>query len=210
MRSILDTVNIIPSDEKLLTDHPEINKVTEDMELKLPSQPHSETTEFAIFRTQEDLEGAVNHLVENGYTHSELSTFTSHKGSLLDHRGSLKESKIGEGLLLGIIVGALSGAIYGWSTDYQFFTPFRAFPMPRFFSLVLLAVVWGFVGGVLGLLIGRSIPEYKEEKYETNLENGTILLMVKVAEAARARLARRVFKAHGGESISPEQMRKAS
>lgn len=210
MRSILDALNIIPSDEKIVSEHPEFNKVTEDMELKKADQPAHELTEFSVFHDQAKLKDAVSTLVENGFLHSEISTYVSHDGNLLDHRGALKESKLGEGLLLGVVVGVISGAIFGFGTGQEFFTPFRAIPMPRFFSLVLFSVIWGFIGGVLGALIGRSIPEYQEEKYETSLPSGSMLVIVKVLEPEHAQTARRILEEYGGQTVNPEQLRKAA
>lgn len=200
----------MPSDEKITSNHPEFNKVTEDMEQKKPRQPDLELTEFSVFHDQEKLKDGVSALVENGFLHSEISTYTSHDGNLLDHRGGLKESKLGEGLLLGVAVGIVGGAIFGFSTGQEFFTPFRAIPVPRFFSLVLFSVIWGFIGGVIGALIGRSIPEYREEKYETTLPSGDMLVIVKVLEPEHALTARRILSEHGGKPISPESLRKAA
>lgn len=210
MRSILDALNIIPSDEKILTRHPEFNQISESWELKPRLQQETETAEFAVFHDKASLEGAVDHLVRDGFLHSEIYTFVSHEGSLLDHRGGLKESKLGEGLVLGVLIGVTAGAIFGWLTGYGFNTPFRAIEIPRFFSLFLWAVIWGFIGGKLGALIGRSIPEYKESSYETNLPDGTILVILKVVEPERAEQARTVVKAHGGQIVSPEEIRKAA
>jgi hypothetical protein len=210
MRTILDYLNIKPTDEKLLSGNPKFNKVSEDMELKRPRQQDLEVSEFSVFRDEAKLKEAVSTLWENGFLPNEISTYTSHEGSLLDHSGALKESKLGEGLLLGITIGIVSGALFGWLSGYEFFTPFRAIPIPRFFSLVLFSVIWGFVGGVVGALVGRSIPEYKEETYETKLKSGEMLVIVKTTEHARVRIARRILRDHGGVSIVPEKIRKAS
>lgn len=210
MRSVLDVLNMVPSDEKILTQNPEFNQVTEGMELKPRLQQEMETTEFAVFRDKATLEGAVDHLVREGFLHSEIYTFVSHDGNLLDHSGGLKESKLGEGLIFGVVIGVTAGALFGWLTGYGFSTPFTSVAMPRFFSLLLFAVIWGFIGGMLGALIGRSIPEYQESKYETNLPDGTILLILKIAGEARAALAHQVLKAHGAELVTPDQIRRAA
>lgn len=209
MRTILDALNIKPTDEKILSDHPKFNKVTEDMEGKRPREQEYEMTVFSLFSDEAKLKNAVSTLWENGFGTSEISTYTSHDGNLLDHIGGLKESKLGEGLLLGITLGIVGGAIFGFASGYEFFTPFRQFPMPRFFNLVLFSVIWGFIGGVLGALIGRSIPEYQEKEYETILAEGSMLVLVKTTDHGRARIARRILGDHGGMIISPEQIRKA-
>src|SRR5690554_3312092 len=142
MRTILDYLNIKPTDEKILTANPRFHKASEDMELKQPEQQAFEMTEFTVFRDEARLKEAVSTLVENGFLHSEISTYVSHDGSLLDHKGKLKESKLGEGLLLGIAIGSVAGALFGLLSSSEFFTPFRAVPIPRFFSMVLFAVIW--------------------------------------------------------------------
>ncbi len=210
MRSILDVLNILPSDEELLTRNPQFNQVTEGMELKPRLQQELESTQFATFTDKAQLEEVVQHLVKDGFLHSEIYTFVAKGGSLLDHPGNLKESKMGEGLLFGVAIGVAAGAIFGWLTGLGFSTPFLTVPIPRFFSLVVGAVIWGFIGGIFGTLIGRSIPEYKESRYETNLPDGTILLVLKVFEPVRARLARSILHAHGAKLVKPEEIRKAA
>lgn len=210
MRTILDALNIKPIDEKLMTDHPEFNKVSESMEGKRSWEQEFEKTEFSLFSDEAKLKDAVSTLWENGFATKQISTYTSHDGNLLDHIGGLKESKLGEGLLLGISIGIVGGAIFGWASGYEFFTPFRSIPIPRFFNLVLFSVIWGFIGGVLGALIGRSIPEYQEAEYETLLAEGSMLVLVKSVDPERAVIARRILTEHGGVSIAPEQIRKAS
>jgi hypothetical protein len=209
MRTILDYINIKPTDEKILTENPKFNKVSDDMELKRPQQQDFEMTEFSLFQDEAKLKDAVSTLWENGFSTTQISTFTSHDGNLLDHFGELKESKLGEGLLLGITIGIVAGGIFGWASGYEFFTPFRSLPIPRFFNLLLFSVIWGFIGGVLGALIGRSIPEYQEKEYETRLAEGTMLVLVKTTDHGRARIARRILTDHGGRCITPDQIRKA-
>ncbi len=210
MRTVLDYLNIKPTDEKLLTENPEFNKVSDNMEGKRPNEQNFEMTEFSIFNDEKKLKDAVSRLWDNGFQTSEISTYTSHDGNLLDHFGGLKESKLGEGLLLGVSIGIVGGAIFGFISGTEFFTPFRAISIPRFFNLVLFSVIWGFVGGVIGALVGRSIPEYKEEEYETILAEGSMLVLVKTTDPTHARFARRILQQHGGISIAPEKLRVAA
>ena len=92
MRTILDAVNIKPTDEKLLTESPEFNGVTEDMEMKSPGFADQELSEFSLFSDEAKLKNAVSILWENGFPTNQISTYTAHDGNLLDHFGELKES----------------------------------------------------------------------------------------------------------------------
>jgi len=73
----------------------------------------------------------------------------------------------------------------------------------------LLSTLAGFgggaaLGGVLGALAGASMPDYEIEFTRKHLENGHILVAVKVPDKNKADQVRDLFKAHGAIDTDEE------
>src|SRR5579862_4530474 len=138
------------------------------------------TAAFGIYRTQGDVEYAVDALRADGFRNTDISVL------LPDNQGTKdfaveKNTKAPEGTAAGATTGAVVGGTLGWLAGIG------ALAIPGIGPLIaagpivaaLTGVgVGGAVGGITGALIGMGIPEYEAKRYEGRIKEGGILLSV--------------------------------
>lgn len=162
------------------------------------------TAVFGIYRTQAQVEQAVERLQADGFRPTDISLLYPQNVGTKDLAHE-KSSKAPEGTATGAASGALLGGTLGWLVGIG------ALAIPGLGPLVAAGPIvaalagagaGGAVGGVAGALIGMGIPEYEAKRYEGLVKNGGILLSVHADDAEWTRKAKDLLKNTGAEDVS--------
>jgi hypothetical protein len=196
--SSLDLVNLKPTDEKLNSAQPAFKKLSQDMNGLTKEEQKTEKRAYAVFRNEASLDKAVQQLLKLGITGRRMLTYNCEQGNFLDHPEALIESKLGEGAIAGGLIGLVIGAICGFTGLVGFGEAAGLVAFQNPFEGFAVCVAFGLIGGVLGAMIGRLIPQYKVEAYETALPDGCILLIVKDVTGELMGSVRGDVEAQGG------------
>jgi hypothetical protein len=119
--------------------------------------------------------------------------------------GHRKATKAPEGVVVGGGAGVMAGAALGW------FAGIGTLTIPGLESLAAAgplvaafagAGLVGTIGGLVGALIGRGMPEYEAKRYEGRVRKGGILLSVHCDDSMWARRAREVLGRTAAEDVA--------
>ncbi|MBY0099188.1 general stress protein [Mesobacillus maritimus] len=135
-----------------------------------------------IYDREEQAVGAVEELKSQGYHQEEISMITNNR-EMLEKLGIDKptRSKMNEGAKTGAATGSLIGGLAGLLAG------FGAFTIPGIGPIlaagpIAAAFVGGSagigVGGITGALIGLGIPEEEANRYEKEMQQEKILVIV--------------------------------
>jgi hypothetical protein len=151
---------------------------------------------LVVFERQADFDLAMPELLRQGFRSAEISVVKNHDGNLLED--TLKyATRTLEGAVLGVLLGVITGAVLG---AFAGFAP-DIFADDPLAAAVSGAVVCGMLGGCLGGIIGLGIPQYRFDKYETNLSGDSVLVRIKAPGADRGKLAKSILESFGGISV---------
>jgi hypothetical protein len=162
------------------------------------------TAAFGIYRTQAEIEYAVDLLRAEGFRNTDISVLLPENKGTKDF-AVRKSTKAPEGTATGATTGALVGGTLGWLAGIG------ALAVPGVEPLiaagpVLAALtgvgVGGAIGGFGGALVGMGIPEYEAKRYEGKIKNGNILLSVHTEDSKERDRAKKILEAGGAEDIS--------
>ena len=159
---------------------------------------------FAIFRSREAVEEAVEALQAGGFRSTDISVlFPENEGTKdLAHE---KHTKAPEGAAAGTVTGGAIGGILGGLIGIGLIA------IPGLGPLVaagpIIAALTGVgsgtvVGGVIGALVGLGIPEYEAKRYEGKLREGNILISVHVDNRDEEKLAKEILTRNRAEDVS--------
>jgi Protein of unknown function (DUF3341) len=162
------------------------------------------TAAFGIYRTQGDVEYAVDLLRAEGFRNTDISVLFPENSGTKDFAVE-KNTKAPEGTAAGATTGAVVGGTLGWLAGIG------ALAIPGIGPLIaagpivaaLTGVgVGGAVGGITGALIGMGIPEYEAKRYEGRVKEGGILLSVHCDSSDWTKKAKLILERSGATDIS--------
>ncbi len=159
---------------------------------------------FGIYRTQTEVERAVDSLKDAGFSHSDISVLMPKSDSTQDFAHK-KDTKAPEGATTGATTGAVLGGGLGWLVGIGALAipgvgPFIA--AGPIMAALAGASVGGALGGVTGALVGMGIPEYEAKRYEGFVKDGGILLSVHSENSDDTARAKKILEATGARDIA--------
>lgn len=161
-----------------------------------------------MFRDRESTENAYNTLQERGYTNDEINLVMSDETREKHFSGDLVETEIGtkaaegagKGSAIGGTVGAIAGVIAAIGTSLAI--PGLGIVIAGPIAAGLAgAGAGGITGGVIGALVGSGIPEARAKLYESEIENGNIVMGVKPRTIEDAKYFENNWRTNRGEDI---------
>jgi len=162
------------------------------------------TAVFGIYATVGQAERAVDALVADNFSNSDVSVLMPDSQSTKDFAHE-KNTKAPEGTTTGVAAGGTIGGTLGLLAGIGALAipgvgPFIA-AGPIMGALAGLGV-GGAVGGLVGALVGMGIPEYEAKRYEGRVKDGGVLLSVHCDTSAEIARAKDVLKRTGAEDIA--------
>ena len=159
---------------------------------------------FGLFRTQEQVENAVEDLKTAGFRNTDVSVLMPENVGTKE-LGHEKHTKAPEGATTGAASGALLGGALGWLAGIGALAipgvgPFLA-AGPIVAALAGVGAV-GALGGVTGALVGSGIPEYEAKRFEGRIKHGSILLSIHCDSEEWVKRAKSVLLKAGAEDIA--------
>jgi hypothetical protein len=162
------------------------------------------TAVYGIYQSASHAEGAVEALLQGGFTHDDISV-------LMPDRDGTREfahdnaTKAPEGAATGAATGGAVGGTLGLLAGIGALAipgvgPFIA-AGPIVGALAGLGA-GGAVGGLVGALVGMGIPEYEAKRYEGRVNDGGVLLSVHASTSERVTLGEEILERSGAEDIS--------
>src|ERR1700716_1903370 len=123
---------------------------------------------FGLYRTQLQVEEAVESLKAAGFRNTDISVLLPENAGSKD-LGHEKHTKAPEGAAAGASSGAILGGALGWLVGIGALAipgvgPFLA-AGPIVVALAGVGAV-GTLGGITGALVGTGMPEYEAIRYE--------------------------------------------
>src|SRR5580765_1924305 len=162
------------------------------------------TSVFGIYSSVTQAELAVDALVADGFTNSDVSVLMADNQSSREFAHE-KNTKAPEGTTTGVAAGGAIGGTLGLLAGIG------AIAIPGVGPLIAAGPIMatlaglgagGAVGGVLGALTGLGLPEYEAKRYEGRVKNGGVLLSVHCDTSEQISRAKVVLKDSGAEDIS--------
>jgi hypothetical protein len=161
------------------------------------------TSAFGLYRTQADVEYAVDLLRAEGFRKTDISVLLPENQGTKDFAME-KSTKAPEGTATGANTGAVVGGALGWLAGIG------ALAIPGVGPLIvagpmlaaLTGVRGGAIGGVGGALIGIGIPEYEAKRYEGRIKEGGILLSVHCDNSDWTKKAKDILDRTGATDIA--------
>ncbi len=156
-------------------------------------------TVVGVFRSRDDAEHAIDELHRLGFRDDEIGFAARGDDHSVTHTTTDKAADTGSGALSGAIAGAGIGG---------FIAAAAAVLIPGFGPVLaggILATVLGgaavgaAAGGIMGALIGLGVPEEEAHYYESEFNEGRILVTVKAG--SRYSEARDVLFHHGAYDV---------
>lgn len=159
---------------------------------------------FGLYRTQLQVEEAVEHLKTAGFRNTDISVLLPENAGSKD-LGHEKHTKAPEGATTGATSGAILGGALGWLVGIGALAipgigPFLA-AGPIMAALAGVGAV-GAIGGVTGALVGAGMPEYEAVRYEGRIKHGNILLSVHCDSEDWVKRAKELLQRSGAEDIA--------
>ena len=152
-------------------------------------------TVSATFKTDTAAREALLKLESAGLSEEQISVVAA-DSSFGQSFNIERDNKAAEGGTIGAASGGLIGAISGGLTA----TGALAIPgvnLVVFGAAIAAAAgagVGAAVGGLTGALIGLGIPEYEAKRYEDEVKNGNILLVIEANDSEQADRVRDIFE----------------
>lgn len=164
------------------------------------------TAVFGIYPSRLEVEEAVDRLRRAGFRGTDISALFQDNLGTKDFAHE-KATKTPEGFSIGVIVGAIAGGVLGWLTGAGSLT----IPRLAIFSAAgpIVAALAGvgalaIVCGIIGALVGMSLPEYEAKRFEGRIRDGGVLVSVHCDNSDWVRRAKEVMVHAGGRSIGTE------
>jgi hypothetical protein len=162
------------------------------------------TAVFGIFASVGQAERAVDALVVEDFSHSDVSVLLPDNESTREFAHE-KHTKAPEGTTTGVVAGGAIGGTLGLLAGIGAIAipgvgPFiAAGPIMGTLSGLGLG---GTVGGIVGALVGMGVPEYEAKRYQDRIKNGGVLLSVHCDTSEEITRAKDVLKRMGAENVA--------
>lgn len=162
------------------------------------------TAAFAIYRTRDSVEYAVDALRTEGFRSTDISVLFPENQGTKDFAVE-KNTKAPEGTAAGATSGAVLGGGLGWLAGIGALAipglgPFIA--AGPIVAALAGAGAGGLLGGITGALVGMGIPEFEAKRYEGRIKEGGILLSVHCDDSAWTKKAKDIMERTGGQDVS--------
>ncbi len=159
---------------------------------------------FGIYPGVSQAEGAVDALVNQGFSNDDISVLLADNQGAKDFAHE-KNTKAPEGTTTGVAAGGTIGGTLGLLAGIGALAipgvgPFIA-AGPIMGALAGLGV-GGAVGGLVGALVGMGVPEYEAKRFQGRLKDGGVLLSVHCDTSEEIAQAKAVLKRTGADDIS--------
>jgi hypothetical protein len=162
------------------------------------------TAVFGIYRTANQAEGAVDHLMAAGFASDDISVLLPDIKSSKDFAHE-KNTKVPEGTTAGVTAGGAIGGTLGLLAGIGALAIPGVGPLiaagPIMGALAGLGV-GGAVGGLIGALVGMGIPEFEAKRYEGRIKEGGVLLSVHCDNSENVARAKELLKQTSAQDIS--------
>ena len=159
---------------------------------------------FGIYATPGTAEAAVDHLIANGFTNSDISVLLPDDETTRAFAHE-KHTKAPEGTATGVTAGGVIGGTLGLLAGIGALAIPGVGPLiaagPIMGALAGLGV-GGAVGGIVGALVGMGIPEFEAKRYEGAVKEGGTLLSVHCDTSDQVTTAKHSLKETGARDIS--------
>jgi hypothetical protein len=162
------------------------------------------TAAFGIYRTQAEIEYAVDLLRAEGFRNTDISVLLPNNQGTKDFAVE-KNTKAPEGTATGATTGAVIGGALGWLAGIGALAIPGVGPLIAAGPIVAALTgvgVGGAIGGVGGALIGMGIPEYEAKRYEGRIKEGGILLSVHCDDSNWTKKAKDLLERTGATDIA--------
>jgi hypothetical protein len=162
------------------------------------------TAVFGLYRTQSDVEQAVDALQSAGFRNTDISVLFPENEGTKDFAVA-KSTKAPEGTTTGAGTGAVIGGALGWLAGIGALAIPGVGPLIAAGPIVAALTgvgVGGAIGGISGALIGMGIPEYEAKRYEGRVKEGGILLSVHSDNSDWTKKAKDILERTGAEDVS--------
>jgi hypothetical protein len=159
---------------------------------------------FGIYATEDQVERAVNALIDDGFPSHDVSVLMPDQRSTRDFAHH-KDTKAPEGVAAGATAGGVLGGTLGVLIGIGALAIPGVGPLLAAGPLVAgLAGVGagGAVGGLIGAIVGLGIPEYEARRYEGRVRDGGILLSVHCETPGEILRAKEIINGTGATDIA--------
>jgi len=159
---------------------------------------------FGIYHSANEAERAVDHLLNAGFSDSDISVLLPDESSTRDFAHE-KNTKAPEGATTGVTAGGLVGGTLGLLAGIGMLAIPGVGPLiaagPIMAALAGMGVGGAF-GGIVGALVGMGIPEYEAKRYEGRVKDGGTLLSVHCDTSEEVSAAKEALRATGAQDIA--------
>lgn len=160
-------------------------------------------TVSATFKTSIAAREALFQLEGLGFTEKQISVVATDT-SIGQSFNIEKESKAAEGGAIGGLTGGVVGAVAaGLAATGSVVIP--GVNLVVFGAAIAAAAGAGLgaaAGGLTGALIGLGIPEYEAKRYEDEIKDGSVLVVVEADSSERADTAKELFEKQDAHNIA--------
>lgn len=161
----------------------------------------------ALFNDRDSAERAYNSITERGYDKGDINLVMS-DATRKRHFSTGEETELGSkategagiGSAIGGTIGAVAAAIAAVGTSLAIPGLGLIIAGPAVAALAGLGA-GGLTGGVVGALIGLGIPEERVTQYQAAIDDGGILMGVKVRSAEDAAFLEKEWRDNSGQHI---------
>jgi len=157
---------------------------------------------LGIVDTPNHADMTVRLLAQRGFRPQDISTLYPDRHG--EHDFAFEAStKLPEGALMGIGLGAVIGATVGIALGLIGAFPDLATLVQTGPLVTALcgAAIGGFAFGVIGAILGYTVPEIEAKHYEGKVTIGTILIGVHTKSSAETKLARQLLRAVAASDV---------
>lgn len=157
----------------------------------------------AIFKNGTDARSALMQLEELGFTQEQISVVATDNSAGKSFNIE-KDSKVAEGTSIGATSGGLIGAIAASlvATGSMVIPGVNLLIAGPIIAAAAGTGAGAVVGGLAGALIGSGIPEYEVKRYEDEIKQGGVLVIVDEDDENRRAQLENVFKQKDALSIA--------
>jgi hypothetical protein len=162
------------------------------------------TAVFGIYRTQAEVEYAVDLIRTEGFRNTDISVLFPENVGTKDFAVQ-KNTKAPEGTATGATTGAVIGGALGWLAGIGALAVPGVGPLLAAGPIVAALTgvgVGGAIGGIAGALVGMGIPEYEAKRYEGRIKDGGILLSVHCDNSDWTDRAKRILERTGATDVA--------
>lgn len=160
-------------------------------------------TVSATFKTASAASEALLKLESAGFTEKQISVVAT-DNTIGQSFNVEKSTKASEGGALGATTGGLLGAIAASlaATGTVLIPGLNVLIGGSLIAAAAGAGVGAATGGLVGSLIGLGIPEYEAKRYEDEIKNGSVLVVVEADSKERAETVKDMFEHEDAYNIA--------